>query len=53
MDLIDFEFTKKKYIKKVYSLYLQGKSEQDICLITNIERKYISNIIDCCNYLYI
>jgi len=53
MDLRDFEFTKKKISKKVWIYYLQGKSEQDIRIITRLDSKIISNIIDCCNFLYI
>lgn len=53
MDLVDFEFTKRKVVKRIYSLYLNGKSTQEIRIITRYDDKTINNVIDCCNYLYV
>jgi hypothetical protein len=53
MDLIEYEHTKKHIVKKIIKNYLQGYSEHEIMIKTNIDIKWISNIIDCYNYLYI
>lgn len=53
MDLIDYEHTKLSYIKKIYSLYLQGFSEHEIAIKLREHPDRISNIITCHNYLNI
>lgn len=52
MDLIDYEFTKRKIIEKVIGLYFEGKSTHEIRIITRYEDALINNIIDCYLYLY-
>ena len=51
MDLADFLFTRDDIKYLVYDLYLQGYSEEEIMIQTNLEMKTIGNIIDCFNYL--
>lgn len=55
MDLLDYTFTKKYIIRKVYKLYLQGYSIEEIFVKLNLEIEVdmINNIIDCTNYLYL
>jgi len=55
MDLITYAFIKPVGIKKVYSLYLEGFSTEEIFLKLNQKwsMKEIDNIIDCTNYLYV
>lgn len=53
MDLPTFAHTKKFAIKKIYTKYLQGYSEEEISIMTDFEIKEVSNVIDCYNYLYV
>lgn len=53
MNLPDFEHTRKEAVDMVYSLYLEGYSEEEIFILSRVDLKMISNIIDCVNYLNI
>lgn len=48
-----YEHTIKETSSWIYTLYLEGKSEQDIRIITGFDNELISNVIDCCNNLYV
>jgi len=51
MDLLDYKFTKESIKKRVYHLYLEGRSTEEIQIITELPWDTIDNIIDCRNYL--
>lgn len=53
MDWVDYIHTKKSVIRKVYLLYLQGLSVEEIeGACSSIGDKTINNIIDCTNFIY-
>lgn len=55
MDIIDYIHTKKGVIKKIYSSYLDGLSEDEIYAkyFGKYDMEMIRNIIDCYNFINI